>query len=68
MTAIEMFESLGYGCHKPDEKIEYSRSVEYIIFRVNEHEFYAGYCNEPKDITMDEFKAIQQQLKELGWI
>lgn len=68
MTAREVFESLGYECRKLDTKIEYSRGVEYIIFRVNEHEFYAGYCNEPKDITMNEFKAIQQQLKELGWI
>lgn len=58
-----MFESLGYGCYKQDEKIEYSRGVENIIFWVNEHEFYSTKC-----INVNEFKAIQQQMKELGWI
>lgn len=68
MNAREMFGALGYECSKSDIKIEYLWGVENIVFWVNEHEFYARDCGEPKCITVDEFKAIQQQMKELGWI
>lgn len=69
MTAREMFGALGYECSKSDIKIEYSWGVENIVFWVNEHEFFARDCGgDTKFITVDEFKAIQQQLKELGWI
>lgn len=69
MNAREMFGALGYECSKSDIKIEYSWGVENIVFWVNEHEFFARDCGgEAKCITVDEFKAIQQQMKELGWI
>lgn len=58
-----MFGALGYECSKSDTKIEYSWGVENIIFWVNEHDFYTTKC-----INVDEFKAIKQQMKELGWI
>jgi hypothetical protein len=69
MNAREMFGALGYECSKSDIKIEYSWGVENIVFWVNEHEFFARDCVcDTKCITVDEFKAIQQQMKELGWI
>lgn len=68
MNAKEMFESLGYKYRKSDIIIEYSCFDDCIAFWINSREFYASYCNEPKDICVDEFKAIQQQMKELGWI
>lgn len=69
MNAREMFGALGYECSKSDIKIEYSWGVENIVFWVNEHEFFARDCGgDTKCITVDEFKAIQQQMKELGWI
>lgn len=68
MTAEEMFGALGYECSKPDIKIEYSWGVENIVFWVNEHEFFASEFGNAKCITVDEFKAIQQQMKELRWI
>lgn len=67
-TAKEMFESLGYECRKSDTKIEYLWGIEYIIFWVNDHEVLAGEFGDSKNITVNEFKAIQQQMKELGWI
>lgn len=39
-----------------------------IEFWLNEHTFSAQYNYEPKEVTMSEYKAIQQQIKELGWI
>lgn len=69
MTAREMFGALGYECSKSDIKIEYSCGVENIVFWVNEHEFFAkDYGCDTKCINVNEFKAIQQQMKELGWI
>lgn len=63
MNAREMFGALGYECSKSDIKIEYLLGVENIVFWVNEHEFFARDCGDNKCI-----KAIQQQMKELGWI
>lgn len=68
MNAREMFGALGYECSKSDNNIEYSWGFEKIVFWVNEHEFFTSDCGEPKYITVYEFKAIQQQMKELGWI
>lgn len=63
MNAREMFGALGYECSKSDIKIEYSWGVENIVFWLNYNDFYTTKC-----INVDEFKAIQQQMKELGWI
>lgn len=74
MNAIEMFKSLGYEYSKERDS---NKIIEYynrdndsiILFWIEEREFIASeYGDEPKDITVDEFKAIQQQMKELGWI
>lgn len=68
MNARERFGALGYECSKSDIKIEYSFGAENIVFWVNEYEFFASEFDDAKCITVDEFKAIQQQMKELGWI
>lgn len=68
MTAREMFEELGYRYSKSEMIIEYSHFDNCIAFWIKQREFYAACGNESKDIDVDEFKAIQQQLKELGWI
>lgn len=73
MTAREMFESLGYKYskdHDDNEMIEYYKfDCTTIDFWIREREFIAlEYGEDPKSITVDEFKAIQQQLKELGWL
>lgn len=72
MTAREMFEALGY------EFIDCKESIRYVIddgidgdyiaieFYLSDHAFYAQYNFEAKNITVDEFKAIQQQMNELG--
>jgi hypothetical protein len=71
MNAKEMFESLGYKYskdHDDNEMIEYYKfDGTTIDFWIREREFIAlEYGEDPKSITVDEFKAIQQQLKELG--
>ena len=72
MTAREMFKSLGYERSKYYDRnqiIKYNNEEEgQIVFWVKEQEFSASEYGEPKSITVDEFKAIHQQLKELGWL
>lgn len=74
LTAREMFESLGYKYgEESDERynykvIKYYEANTEFVFSINAREFAVSYCEEPKYITVDEFKAIQQQMKELGWI
>lgn len=73
MTAIKMFKELGYEYSKERDR---NKIIEYydrdndsiILFWVEEREFSISEYGETKDITVDKFKAIQQQLKELGWI
>ena len=62
-TAREMFGALGYERSKSDIKIEYSLGVENIVFWLNYNDFFTTKC-----INVYEFKAIQQQMKEFGWI
>lgn len=74
IKAREMFEKLGY------EFIDCKESIRYVIddgidgdyiaieFYLSYHAFYAQYNYEAKNITVDEFKAIQQQMKELRWL
>lgn len=74
MTAKEMFEALGYEFIESKELIQYlidgGADGDYmaIEFWLNDHTFSAQYNYEPKEVTMSEYKAIQQQIKELGWI
>lgn len=73
MNAREMFKSLGYEyCKYYDRNkiIQYYNEKEDIqfLFWIVEQEFSVSEYGELKNITVDEFKAIQQQMKELGWI
>ena len=72
MTAREMFEALGYEYCKfydRNKMIEYRKEDSTsVLFWIKEHKFSVSEYCEPKDITVDEFKAIQQKMKELGWI
>ena len=72
MTAREMFEELGYECSKyydRNQMIEYRKEDSTsVLFWIKERKFSVSEYCEPKDITVDEFKAIQKQMEELGWI
>lgn len=74
MKAKEMFEALGYEYQEGEYSIRYIANCDMdddhisIGFGLLSHTFYAQHNCNPNDITIDEFKAIQQQLKELGWI
>ena len=68
-----MFKSLGYEyCKYYDRNkiIQYYNEKEDVqfLFWIAEQEFSVSEYGELKNITVDEFKAIQQQMKELGWI
>lgn len=80
MNAEEMFERLGYKkfttitgyiiytkyeeTDDDDEDEEIIYSPKNIAFFLDEKFVHFGYI----DVTMEEFEAIQQQLKELGWL
>lgn len=70
MTARDMFKQLGYGYRELDDDVfQYSRASSIVIrFYKKEREFCSVEFFGPKNINMDEFKAIHQQLKELGWL
>lgn len=69
MTAKEMFEKLGYKYDKRISDIRYFKKDVYfikeIIFEETDKEVYIA---DPLCIEIDLFKAIHQQLKELGWL
>lgn len=72
MNAREMFKKLGYKYNKyrdRNQMIEYRKEDSTsVLFWIKERKFSVSEYCEPKDITVDEFKAIQQQLNELGWL
>lgn len=80
MAAKEMFEKLGYeyidttfGPYYQDERNISKGEFKEISFIEKDdicyHTVKASYGNGiPKDITMDELKAIIQQVKELHWL
>ena len=70
ISAREMFEALGYKYRELDDDVfQYSMSSSIVIrFYKKEREFCSVEYFEPKDITVDEFKAIQKQMEEMGWI
>ena len=72
MTAREMFKKLGYKYNKyrdRNQMIEYRKEDSTsVLFWIEERVFSVSEYCEPKDITVDELKAINQQCKELGWI
>lgn len=74
MNARNMFKKLGYEYYETEYSILYIANCDMdedhisIGFGLLSHTFYAKHNCDPYDITIDEFKAIQQQLKELGWL
>lgn len=75
MTAREMFERLGYrpnynfkDCIRYDPKGDDDEVCKYFIFNIKERTVAVGELYKSAFATMDEFKAIQQQMRELGWI
>ena len=80
MSAKEMFEELGYklmnDCEyylfyeKPlKENTEYENDYLHISFEKKDKAFIKTYGddNSPEIITMEELKAINKQVEELGW-
>lgn len=68
-TAKELFEALGYKRHEGENGIQYfSESGVEITFIFLIRRFYKQENFQSLNISVDEFKAIQQQMKELGWI
>lgn len=69
--ADKMFEKLGYELYlDDDDEICYKAKSWYIsfykkykVFRCCEDDFYNTACN----ITLEELKAINEKVKELGW-
>ena len=69
MNAKEMFEALGYECRKSENAIQYfSECGKEITFIFELHRFYKQRNFISLNIDIDEFKAIHQQMKELGWL
>lgn len=74
MKAEEMFKKLGYKssscaeayiCYEKENTFNEHVCIEFYL---RKRKFYAQ-CNKyPHEINMDEFEAIQQQLRELRWI
>lgn len=68
-TAKEMFEALGYECRKSENAIQYlSECGKEITFIFELHRFYKQRNFISLNIDIDEFKAIHQQMEELGWL
>lgn len=65
MSAKEMFEKLGYKQEKGDW-IEYFKNEDAIIF-MDDKTFYKRHYYDPGDINIEELKAINKQVEELGW-
>lgn len=69
MNAEAMFKSLGYKRHESENGIQYfSESGVEITFIFLIRRFYKQENFQSLNISVDEFKAIQQQMKELGWL
>lgn len=75
MTALDMFNRIGY------EKIEFSQAIIYTNEDLREFVFILeskqllcrqvvkdGLTYGQVSITQDEYTAIHEQLKELGWL
>lgn len=73
MSAREMFEELGYELNKElgseINRIYYEKKTipnypnTFIMFDLD-YQIISNDC----DITINEFKAIQKQIEELGWL
>lgn len=71
-NADEMFEELGYVKEEDDIEIKYHLCCSHIIFN-KISKYVISQANEwgndePEYIDMQELKAINQKVKELGWL
>ena len=68
MTALEMFKELGfkYKSYRSDFAYEndMGNKIKFIYFNLSTH----MYCTNVYHVEMKLQKAINQQLKELGWL
>ena len=71
MTAKEMFEKLGYEhiiSNKFPNEIKYKYLDDYITFDFEDKTIWRGEDYDSAGITMEELKAINKQIEELGWL
>lgn len=75
MIAREIFKSLGYKKYACGDCIMYEKGsimCDIIQFNLKDKNFYSytqcGMANQTKSLTVNELKAVQQQMNELGWI
>lgn len=74
MNAREMFEKLGYTRNLDSKKLIYAKELKgmfryvEITFNLTEKEIELYDDNEAYTINKALLKAIEQQLKELGWL
>lgn len=70
-TAKEMFKELGYVCEKGEIMINYTLDNDkFTMIQFNTKEKYFRkriYMSDTANINTQENKAIEQQIKELGW-
>lgn len=68
MNVKEMFKELGYDQLISDDIIIYYKEEESITFRLEEKIFYKVFYDTAGNINMQELKAINKQIEELGWL
>ena len=70
IDADKMFEELGYKrkLHKSYDAIRYHSTNGTITFWVKDKEISKNMYSEAGYITMQELKAINKKIEELGWI
>ena len=69
MKAKEMFEKLGYKYEEDTvlKRLVFQNGSMIIAFYTEDKSFYKQYGYEPGDITLEELRAINKQIEELGW-
>lgn len=75
MTAREMFEALGYKKYACGDCTMYKKGsimCDIIQFNLKDKKVYSytqcGMASQTKSLTVNELKAVQQKMNELGWI
>lgn len=70
MNAKEMFEQLGYiDKTKTPNEIHYLKEDDWwIIFNLTSRKIFVGYGYDSGKFSIDELKAINKQVEELGWL
>lgn len=72
MNAEQMFERLGYECKHYKQRIIYAKTVyrttTLIVFDLKTKQAYCECGMGLRIFGSEESKAVQQQMKELGWL